>query len=174
MQKVRKGQVFVLLASGFEEVDVSTVIRTLRGFGFPVPAVGLTAGPLRGAYGLFFMPDATLSEVETEQPHAVVLPGGVQSARRLNADPRVHALLRRVIVRGGCVLALDTAYVVLRNARVLDESGEEVAEGSLLEVGSGIRASERVVVEGQVIFGRDSGAAQESTLTLVTLLESGA
>ena len=94
MQRVRREQVFVLLVSGFEEVDVSTVIRNLRRFGFLVTVVGLTAGSVRGAYGVLLVPEAVLGEVENEQPCAVVLPGGsaeCQTIERRSSSARLAA-----------------------------------------------------------------------------------
>lgn len=128
MPTVKDG-VYVMLAPGFEETDVSTVTRTLRRSGFLVAVVGLTAGPLRGAYGLSLASDGALSEVEKESPRAVVLPGGVQASRKLGADPRVHGLLRRVVGQGGYVVAIDNAYTVLRSAGVLYRDGFSRATG---------------------------------------------
>lgn len=183
-----KNKVLILLARGFEETDVSTIARALRRAGWPVAVVGLRAGAVHGAYGLSLAPDCPLSEVEMELPRAVVLPGGVQGTRRFAADPRVHRLLRRVIERRGYVLAIDTAYTILRTAGVLETggcgsnggAGEESTDRPTVGWGSemgGLRAadglpSERVLVQGHVIFGRDSGSAQEAALTLASLLES--
>lgn len=186
----RLDKVLILLARGFEEIEVSTVTRALRRSGWPVAVVGLRAGAVQGAYGLSLAPDCLLSEVEIEQPRAVVLPGGVQGTRRFAADPRVHRLVRRVIEQRGYVLAIDTAYTILRSAGVLDpgvyrSNGEHdeaatdrPAVGWGREMG-GLRMAdglpyERVLVQGQVIFGRDSGSAQEAALTLASLLESEA
>jgi putative intracellular protease/amidase len=175
-----KSKVLVLVAPGFEEADVSTVTRTLRRSGLSVAVVGLTAGPVRGAYGLSLVPDLTLSEVDIERPRAVVLPGGVQGSRRFNADPRVHLLLRQVAGQGGYVLAIDTAYTVLCSAGALGRgeagpgngAGEETGEGPALGWRGEAVVSERVSVKGPVIFGQDSGAAQEAALALASLLES--
>ncbi len=170
-----ENSVYVLLAPGFEEADVSTVTRALRRSGFRVAVVGLTAGPVRGAYGLSLAPDWTLSEVETEQPRAIVLPGAVQAARQLNADPRVHRLLRRVADHGGYVLAIDAAYTVLCSAGLVP-NGAPSRHETIKTPGPGWHSegivSERVLVAGSVIYGRDSGAAQEAALILVSLLES--
>jgi 4-methyl-5(b-hydroxyethyl)-thiazole monophosphate biosynthesis len=171
MQRTRKDHVFVLLASGFEESDVTTVTRTLRRAGFPVMLVGLTAGPLRGAYGLSLALDRTLSEVETDHPQAIVLPGGVQGSRLLSADPRVHTLLRRVVDQGGYVAALDAACTVLRTAGVWTEVGEERFKGSASGRCDQSFSSEQVSMVGQVIVGCESAAAQELALTLAAVLQ---
>jgi 4-methyl-5(b-hydroxyethyl)-thiazole monophosphate biosynthesis len=183
MPKVAKDKIYVMLAPGFEEGDVSTVTRSLRQSGFSVAIVGLTVGPIRGAYGLSLASDQPLSEVETEAPQAVVLPGGVQASRQLSADPRVHHLLRRVVDRGGYVVAIESAYTVLRSAGVLPGERPQAGNGSAGEPdwgqfhvwpnGTALEVSERVMMDGPVIFGRDSGTAQEAALTLVWLLEKG-
>ena len=185
-QAVTKGKVFVLLARGFEEVDVSAVTRVLRGSGFSVSVVGLTAGPVRGAYGLSLVADCALSEVDMELPQAAILPGGVQATRRFSAEPRVHTLLRQVVDGRGYVMAIDTARVVLRCAGVLGESGAD--DGSVwrrfarpavgwvdgispLEGMEGLPC-ERVRVEGHAILSQGSDSAEEAALTLASMLES--
>lgn len=171
MPIVKKERIFVLLAAGFEETDVSTIIRTLRRAGFPVAVVGLTAGPIRGNHGLLLEPDVLLSETEAACPQAVILPGGLQGARHLSVEPRVHALLRQVINQGGYIVALEAAYTVLRSSGVLDETEGWPALAPLCDWNEGRDPSRRVSVEGPVILGRDLGAAQETMLTLISLME---
>jgi putative intracellular protease/amidase len=158
VQMVMKGKVYVIVADGFEEMDVSAVTCTLRGLGLPVAVVGLTAGPVRGAYGLSLVPDCTLGEVVMDSPRAAVLPGGILAARRFSAEPRVHALLRQVVDHNGYLMAIDTARTVLYSAGVS-------ATG---EVGG--QPSGRVLVKGHVIVSEDSGAAEEAALTLASML----
>jgi putative intracellular protease/amidase len=190
VQEVTKGKVFVLVARGFEEADVSAVTRILRGAGLSVRVVGLTAGPVRGAYGLSLVPDCALSEVDKELPQAAVLPGGVQATRRFSAEPRVHTLLRTVASQRGYVMAIDTAHAVLHNAGVLarrepgsgNGPGREGAgravpgwrgESSPLGGLEGL-PTERVWVEGRegrVILGQGSDSAQEAAWRLASMLE---
>jgi 4-methyl-5(b-hydroxyethyl)-thiazole monophosphate biosynthesis len=184
MPRVAKDSVYVMLAPGFEEGDVSTVTRSLRRSGVSVSVVGLAAGPVRGAYGLSLASDRALSEVEMECPRAIVLPGGVQASRQLSADPRVHHLLRRVVGGGGFVVALEGAYAVLRSAGLLQSSGCQQGNGLVGDQAAdpthatpdGVlpEDSGRVVVDGPAIIGRVPGTAQEAALTLVWLLEQRA
>ena len=171
MQRAGKGQVYVLLAAGFEEYDVTTVTRTLRRAGLPVVLVGLTAGPIRGCYGISLAPDKALSEVEAEHPLAIVLPGGTQGTRQLNADPRVHRLLRRTMECGGYLATFNTGHTVLRTAGVLDGAEkwppEKVATGS--QDGA---IDAHVVINGRLIWGRDPEAVQELAMSLLSALET--
>jgi len=186
-QRVTKGKIVVLLAHGFEEVDVSAVTRILRGSGLSVSVVGLTAGPTRGAYGLSLVADCALSEVDTELPQAAILPGGIQATRRFNAEPRVHALVRQVVEGQGYVMAIDTSRTVLRSAGVLGSresaSCNEAQRGRFERPAAGWGGGgspldgleglpcERVRVEGRVILSQGSDAAEEAALTLASMLE---
>lgn len=172
MESAAKDQILILLASGFEESDVITVARRLRHASLLVVLVGLSANPLRGAYGLSLAPDRTLSQVEVEAAQAVMLPGGRHGVRQLAGDPRVHALLHQVLEQGGYVLALDTARVVLYAAGVLGPAGEDTVE--ILPIawdGQGL-TGERVTVTGQVIFGRASSTGREAARALASLLQT--
>ncbi len=169
VQRREKSEILVLVASGFEEADVSAVTRALRRSGLAVALVGLAAGPVRGAYGLSLMPDRSFSEVEAQAPRAVALPGGVQGIRQLATDPRVHRLLHQVVDQGGYVVALSAAAAILRTAGVvhLDKPGSVASPGEQTP-------SLRVWREGQVIWLQDAAAAQEAAQTLASLLGGGA
>lgn len=170
MLRTKKGPICILLAAGFDEYDVVTIARSLRRCGLRVMLVGLTAGPIRGSYGISIMTDKTLSEIEAEQPLAVVLPGGIHGIRQLNGDPRVHNLLRRATERGGYLVAVDAGNLVLRTAGILNDletmlTGE--ANGTLENLG----LDEHVIVDGHLVWGCDAEAADESAATLVSLLQ---
>ena len=165
-------QILILLAPGFEESDAITVARRLRRAGLPVVLVGLSANPLRGAYGLSLAPDRTLSQVEADTPRAVVLPRGKNAAWQLAGDPRVHALLRRVLAQGGYVVALGLTHAILHDAGALGPAGEITTETlSMMWDGESLDG-DRATVEGDVIFATAPGGARESALALVSLLQS--
>jgi putative intracellular protease/amidase len=150
--------VLVLLAPGFEEADVVTITRTLRRAGIAVALVGLTAGPIRGNYGLALASDRTLNEIELDVPAAVVLPGGTSSATHMAGDPRVHALLRRVVEAGAYVFALPPTFSVLKTAGILP-----AIKPSLLP-------ADQVLVDGRLVLVPPGFPPQISANTLLGLL----
>jgi hypothetical protein len=80
-----------------------------------------------------------------------------------------------VVDQEGYVVAFDTAYTVLRSAGLVangEASEEETTRAQIPGWHREDLPSERVLVEGRVVFCRDSGAAQQAALTLVSLLES--
>ncbi|MEJ2209960.1 MAG: DJ-1/PfpI family protein [Anaerolineae bacterium] len=172
MDRAAQEPILILLAPGFEESDAITVARRLRRAGLPVVLVGLSANPMRGAYGLALAPDQTLNQIETDAPRAVVLPRGKAATCQLAGDPRVHDLLRRVLARGGYVVALGLTHTILQAAGALGPAGEVVTETlSVLWDGECLNG-DRTSVEGQVIFSEAAGSTRQSARALVSLLQS--
>lgn len=124
MSKTKKGQVFVLLAPDFQEIDIVTLVSTLRQQGIPVTLVGLTAGPIRGSRGVTLMPDLSFNSINDACPDAVIIPGGVYSVQQLGADPRVHALLRQVIARQRYIVAIGEAQGLLQDLAVQEQAAQ--------------------------------------------------
>ena len=128
-QDIRQRFIIVIVADGFEETATIVLLNSLRQAGLCVKSVGLTSGLVGSAHGVRLMPDLTLADLEhlanTTFISAVVLPEGRQSLSRLEADPRVHRLLRQVITQRGQIVTSCEGLRVLRAARVgTDEPGE--------------------------------------------------
>jgi hypothetical protein len=98
----------LIIADGFEEIETGVFVILLRQAGVCVKVVGLTSGLIGGAHGLWLKPDLTLGDLDglarEVSIDAVILPDGSQSLARLEADPRVHKLLREVVARGGHIV----------------------------------------------------------------------
>jgi 4-methyl-5(b-hydroxyethyl)-thiazole monophosphate biosynthesis len=120
---MKSKQVLVLLAPGFEEADGVAVIHALRQAGLAVAAVGLTANPVRGAFGMVLSPDLPISNVDVVPVRAVVLPGGAPGARLLQAEPRVQDLLEGILDQGGCLVALGAACPLVLGAPTEEPAG---------------------------------------------------
>lgn len=83
-------------------------LSTLRQAGLCVKSVGLTSGLVSGVHGIRLMPDLAFADLEslltTTAISLVILPGGKRSIARLEADPRVHGLLRQVVGHCGQIV----------------------------------------------------------------------
>ena len=172
MRKTQGESVYVLLAPGFEETDVTEATSVLRRSGRAVVLVGLTAGPIRGAHGLLLVPDRTLSEVEKRIPGALVLPGGAAGAQRLGADPRVHAIMQRVFNHGGTILALDTSHMVLNQAGLpnVGKPDAHLTPGFAIPRMDKSAPATTNAGQGQVLLGQNSETVQDSVALLASLL----
>lgn len=111
---------FVVIADGFEEVETVVALSLLRQAGLCAKSVGLTSGLVGGAHGVWLMPDLTLADLDdpVTPVNAVILPEGKRCLTRLEADPRVHRLLRRAVAQRGHIATGSEGLRVSRAAAV--------------------------------------------------------
>jgi putative intracellular protease/amidase len=120
----------IVIANGFNEMEVVSVLSVLRRAGLLVKSIGLTSGLINSAHGIQLMPDLPPADLEqltkSGTVRMVILPGGEKHLARLETDPRVHRLLRQVIAEQGQIIASFEGRQVLRAAAVRgDHLGEE-------------------------------------------------
>jgi hypothetical protein len=128
----------VIVADGFEETDTVVLISQLRQAGLCVKSVGLTSGLVGSAHGVWIMPDWTLADLErltgTIAISVVILPEGRASLARLEADPRVHQLLRQVVAQQGQIVTSREGLRVPRAAAVWSDEVRDVQSDSTMAV----------------------------------------
>ena len=169
-------RVLVPIAEGCEEVEAVTVIDLLRRAGIEVVAAGLVAGPVRASRGVVLVPDTELDAVAGEHFDMIVLPGGGGGAQRLEEDPRITALLRRMRDEGAYTAAICAAPRVFAAAGLLEGKRATSFPGALdSSTVAGLSYSDDPVVEdGRLVTSRGPGTAIDFALKLIELLEGQA
>jgi putative intracellular protease/amidase len=119
----------VLLADGFEETDAIVVLGLLRQAGLYVKSLGLTSGLICSAHGVRILPDLTFDDLdrlaESTAISMVILPEGRNGLARLEADPRVHRLLRQVAAERGYIVTSAEGLRVPRAAAIWNNEPRE-------------------------------------------------
>lgn len=112
--------VLVLIADGFSETEAVVILSALRKAGIYAKSAGLTSGLISGAHGILIMPDFTLADLErsmeSKSISMVVLPVGERNLSSLEADPRVHRILRQVIAQKGNVVTNSQGMQLVNTA----------------------------------------------------------
>lgn len=156
-------KILVMMAPGFEEIELTAPVDILRRLGVKVDLAGVSSAEVEGAHGLVMRADVLLSEVKPEDYDGVVLPGGAASWL-LRDTPVVLEVVRSMYEAGRLVAAICAAPIALEAAGVL--TGRKItcypAEAVMADIVSvaGISAVP-VVRDGQIVTGRGPGAALE-------------
>lgn len=155
--------VVVMVAPGFEEVELTAPVDILRRLGVEVVLAGVEGLLVEGAHGLTLQADMLLVDVEAEDFRGIILPGG-KAAWTLRSTPAVLSLVRQMNDAKKLVAAICAAPIVLEAAGVI--SGCNItcypAEDVRKDVASAKSVAEsQVVIDGHIITGRGPGAAMD-------------
>lgn len=165
-------RVLVPLAEGCEELEAVTVIDLLRRAGIEVVTAGLDDGPVRASRGTRLIPDTTLAQALEQDFDMVVLPGGLPGADHLNADARIHDVLKRMAAGGKYTAAICAAPKVLADAGLLVGRRATAFPGVLeaMDLGDTTLVADAVVIDDRVITSRGPGTAMDFALALIERL----
>ncbi|HIJ21325.1 MAG: DJ-1/PfpI family protein [Gammaproteobacteria bacterium] len=162
--------VLVPLAEGFEELEAITIIDLLRRAEIEVVVAGLKPGPVRASRKTVHLADMTLDEALQREYEMVVLPGGLPGADHLNADPRIHQLLKKMAAAGRYTAAICAAPKVLADAGLLEGREATCYPGVLQPSQARLIEGVSVVTDGKVVTSRGPGTAMDFALELIALL----
>jgi 4-methyl-5(b-hydroxyethyl)-thiazole monophosphate biosynthesis len=160
----------LFLANGFEDIEVASIIDSLRRGGVEVVVAGLHAGIIEGKFGIKVVPDTTIEEVDVDAVDTVILPGGNLCYTSLGRDRKVLDSIKKAFERGKIVAAICGAPSVLAKAGVLKGKNATIYPGAEGELTGAKPSTERVVVDGTVVTSQGPGTAIEFGVTLVKLL----
>lgn len=164
--------VLVVVAEGSEELEAVTIIDILRRAQVEVVVAGLKSDPIRCSRGTVLVPDVSLDEASPRSFDMMVLPGGQPGTNNLEADPRVHSLLKRMQAEGRFLAAICAAPKVLAAAGALDGKRATCFPDAIAAAKYPLVQLENrpVVVDGKVVTSRGPGTAMDFALELVRLL----
>lgn len=163
--------VLVPLAHGCEEIEAVTVIDLLRRAEVGVVTAALDREPVKASRGVVLIADTTLEDALALEFDMLVLPGG-RGADNLDADPRIHRLIKRMAEDGKFLAAICAAPRVLAHAGILAGRRATCFPGAI----SGADAQRitlsdaPVVQDGPVVTSRGPGTAIDFALRLIEVL----
>jgi 4-methyl-5(b-hydroxyethyl)-thiazole monophosphate biosynthesis len=142
-------EILLILAQGFEELEVIGPVDLLRRAGASVTTAALENGiHVTGRNGVTLHADSVLPEQEVPRVQCIIIPGGPAVAT-LRKDPRVPRLVRELWDSGSIVAAICAAPLVLKDAGLL-QGRRHTAQFSTKDELPDALLAERVVEDGPV------------------------
>lgn len=168
---MRKRQVAVLLADGFEEIEAVTIIDVLRRAGVPTVLAGVGNVPVaKGAHAIDLAVEVDVERLMPEDFAAVILPGGMPGAQNLAESRAVKRLLRDVHKNGALVAAICAAPIALAAAGLLNGRRVTSYPSVREKLGKSEHTGKAVEKDGRVLTGSGPGTALEFAYAIVSEL----
>lgn len=153
-------KIAILVAHGFEEIELSAPVDILRRLRFDVVTAGVGGTEISGAHELVVKTDTTLDQLDPEQLDAIILPGG-GGAWVLRDTPEVIDLIRKMHSAGKLVAAICAAPIALAKAGII--SGRSISAYPDPAVFEELKTSQitgdPVTVDGNIITAKGPAIA---------------
>ena len=164
--------VYVLLGTGFEEVEAITPIDLMRRAGIPVLTVGVTGKTVYGAHNIGIEADIELSQMDLTDLEMIVLPGGLGGVASARASRKALDAIRFAWDNNKFVAAICAGPTVLADLHITDGLQATCFPGCESGMGSAqLKSDAACVRDGKLITGTSAGCAIPFALALIEALK---
>ena len=162
---------YVFLADGFEEIEALSVVDILRRCQIEVQTVSITENKqVTGSHGIPVLADIVLTDADTDQAQALILPGGLPGSDNLQACKPLENALKKAAKEGRIVAAICAAPKVLGVFELLSGKKATCYPGFEKELLGATPVTEKVVQDGNAITSRGAGTAADFAFALADAL----
>ena len=164
--------VYVLLGTGFEEVEAIAPVDLLRRAGISTLTVGVDGKTVTGGHGIAIEADITLEQMDLTRLDMIVLPGGLGGVATARSSQAALDALRFAWENDKFVAAICAGPTVLADLGITDGRQSTCYPGCEGDMGSAsIVADVPCVRDGNLITGTSAGCAVSFGLMLIEALK---
>ena len=167
--------VYVLLETGYEEMEAIAPIDLMRRAGIQVMTVGVTGKTVTGGHGIPIEADVEIGQMDLTDLEMIVLPGGLGGVASARASQAALDALRFAWENEKYVAAICAGPTVLADLHITDHRQATCYPGCESGMGQADLAENAVCVrDGKLITGTSAGCATAFALELVAALKGQA
>lgn len=164
--------VYVLLGTGFEEVEAITPVDLLRRAGVQVLTVGVNGKTVYGGHHIGIEADITLGEMDLTDLDMIVLPGGLGGVASVRASREAMSALQFAWNNGKYVAAICAGPTVLADLGITEGRNATCYPGCESGMGNAKMISNVPCVRDEkLITGTSAGCAVPFALALIEALK---
>ncbi len=167
--------VYVLLGTGFEEVEAIAPVDLMRRAGISVLTVGINGKTVYGSHGIGVEADITIDEMDLTNMEMIVLPGGLGGVASIRScEPAMEAI--RFARDNSCyTAAICAGPTVLADLQITQGHNITCYPGCEAQISDTTIVPEAAcITDGKVITGTSAGCAIPFGLALITALKGEA
>ena len=163
--------VYVLLGTGFEEVEAIAPVDLMRRAGIEVQTVGITGKTVLGSHKIGVEADILPEDMDLEGMEMIVLPGGLGGVASARASQAALDALRYGWEHGKFVAAICAGPTVLADLGIPDGKNATCYPGCEGGMGrANMIPGASAVRDGKLITGTSAGCAVPFALELIKAL----
>ena len=164
--------VYILVGTGFEEIEALSVCDILRRGGVEVKLAGVGDRRIKGGHGIEVVTDITIDEVDPQKAEMIVVPGGMGGVESIESSEKCSEILRAAHKAGVTLAAICAGPRVLAKPSLLEGKNITCYQGLESEMqGAKADSSRPFVTDGKIITGRGPGASFDFALELLRALK---
>ncbi len=162
--------IYVLLGTGFEEVEALTPVDLLRRAGYDVCTVGLNGKVIYGGHHIGVETDIQVEQWDPTDAQMIVLPGGLGGVASIRGCTKVMEAVKTAYDTGCFVAAICAGPTVLADLGITDGKQATCYPGCESGMGGAVMTEQAVVRDGTLITGTSAGCAVKFALALIDAL----
>ena len=167
--------VYMLLGTGFEEIEAITPLDMLRRAGIQVMTVGVNGKTVYGGQGIGIEADILLDEIDLTALDMIILPGGLGGVASVRASKAAMDALAFAWENDKYVAAICAGPTVLADLHITDGKNATCYPGCEGGMGCAVVADNAAAVrDGKLITGTSAGCAIPFGLALISALKGEA
>lgn len=164
--------VYVLLGTGFEEVEAIAPVDLLRRAGVEVQTVGINGKTVFGSHRIGVEADIELGQMDLTALDMIVLPGGLGGVASIRASKEALEAVRFAWENDKFVAAICAGPTVLADLGITDGKQTTCYPGCEDGMGSANTLQGKAAVrDGRIITGTSAGCAIPFALELIAALK---
>ena len=164
--------VYVLLGTGFEEIEALAPVDLLRRAGVEVKTVGLNGKIVYGGHAIGVEADMTIDELDVSDAEMIVLPGGLGGVASIRGCEKALEAVRAVSKAGKYIAAICAGPTVLADLGLLNGVQATCYPGQIPNMKDAVVVENAAcVTDGKVITGTSAGTAVPFALALIEALK---
>ena len=164
--------VYVLLGTGFEEIEALAPVDLLRRAGVEVKTVGLNGKIVYGGHAIGVEADMTIDELDVSDAEMIVLPGGLGGVASIRGCEKALEAVRAVHAAGKYIAAICAGPTVLADLGLLNGVQATCYPGQIPNMKDALVVENAAcVTDGKVITGTSAGTAVPFALALIEALK---